>query len=117
MTDLDIRPTRSEDTPGLQKVLDATGRFPSDMLPGLLAAALRGVPSELWLPALHGPAPVGLCFAMPEPMAAGTWNMRALAVQPGVQRGGVGRALVAGLEGLLRARQQRINPSMSHGVM
>mgnify|MGYP001797732483 CR=1 FL=1 len=104
----DIRPTRADDIPGLQQGLDASGLFPGEMLPGLLAGALRGVPSEVWLTALSGTTPGGFCYAAPEPMTDGTWNMRALAVRPADQGTGVGRALVAALEDLLRARQERL---------
>ncbi|MEM8957982.1 MAG: GNAT family N-acetyltransferase [Pseudomonadota bacterium] len=108
MTQPDIRPTRSGDIPGLQQLLDATGLFPGEMLPGLLAGFLRGTPSEIWLTALTGGEPAGLCHAAPEPMADGTWNMRALAVRPADQGRGIGRALAAALEEMLRARQQRL---------
>lgn len=104
----DIRPTRADDISGLQQVLDATGLFPGEMLPGLLAGALRGVPSEVWLTALSGATPVGFCYAAPEPMTDGTWNLRALAVRPADQGTGVGRALVTALEHLLRTRQERL---------
>lgn len=108
MAHISIRPTKAGDIPGLQRVIDATGLFPSEMLPGLLAGFLRGVPTEIWLTALDRATPLGLCYAAPEPMTEGTWNVRALAVRPADQGGGIGRSLVTDLEARLRRRRQRL---------
>ncbi|MEM1164577.1 MAG: GNAT family N-acetyltransferase [Pseudomonadota bacterium] len=108
MAHLDIRLTRSGDIPGLQQVVTQTGLFPAEMLPGLVGGFLRGTPSEIWLTALQEATPVGFCYALPEPMTEGTWNMRALAVQPDAQGSGVGRALVAELEDRLRQSGARV---------
>lgn len=47
-------------------------------------------------------------FAAPDALTDGTWNMLALAVLPDAQGKGHGAALVAHLETVLKARDQRI---------
>ncbi|MFQ6551735.1 GNAT family N-acetyltransferase [Aestuariibius insulae] len=108
MTDPIIKPTSSDDIPNLQAVLGGTQLFPSEMLPGMLAAALAGETDAFWLSCLHGGEAVGLCYTVPEDLADGTWNMLALAVRPDRQGKGLGAALVAAAERHLADQGQRI---------
>lgn len=104
-----VRPTKPEDIFALQKVLDGTGLFPSDMLPDMVGGFLSDDASgDIWLTADVEGKVVGLCYAVPEKLTDGTWNMLALAVLPSEQGKGYGGAVCAHLETELRARGQRI---------
>lgn len=104
-----IRETQSQDIPALKVVLDETGLFPGDMLPDLIAPFLSDEESgDVWLTCESDGQPVGFCYAVPEELADGAWNMLALAVRPGTQGNGLGAALVAELEDKLRQNGQRI---------
>lgn len=103
MTDIDIRPATAADLGGLAQVATQTELFPPEMLPELLAD-----PEAVWLLAQDDGGAVGLCYAAPEPLTDGTWNMRALGVLPGAQGRGVGARLVAEMERALAAAGHRI---------
>ncbi|MCV3273842.1 GNAT family N-acetyltransferase [Roseobacter sinensis] len=108
MTHIDIRTTEAGDIPGLQGVLQATALFPAELLPELLAPSLDGQSPALWLTAMRGGTPAGLCYCLPEEMTEGTWNMRALALHPDWHGRGYGAALVAAAEQQLRAAGHRL---------
>ena len=108
MTHPKLSPTTTEDIPALQKVLEGTGLFPSDMLPDMLAPALAGTAEAVWLTCHLAGAAVGFCYSAPEELAEGTWNMLALAVRPDLQGQGLGRALPQAVETHLRTRGQRL---------
>ena len=104
-----VRPTTSGDVPALQRVLDGTGLFPSEMLPDMLSGFLGAAQSDdLWLSCDEGEETIGFCYAVPEALTDGTWNMLAIAVLPARQASGAGRALVSELEAILRGRGQRV---------
>jgi ribosomal protein S18 acetylase RimI-like enzyme len=104
-----IRPTHRSDIPALQAVLDATDLFPSDMLPDMVRGFLSGDETgDLWLTCAVDDTAVGFCFARPEQLADGTWNMLAIAVNPEVQGRGYGRDIVAQLERDLAALGGRV---------
>ena len=105
---MNIRPTKSEDIPALKVVLDETGLFPSDMLPDMLTSFLSEESEDIWLTCEDGGNAIGLCFAAPEALAEGTWNMLAIAVLPSSQGNGAGHAIVSALESSLRERGNRI---------
>ena len=108
MTKAIIKTTLDEDTAGLQAVLDATGLFPSEMLPDMVAPALAGETQAFWLTCYHDGEAVGFCYTVPEDLTDGTWNMLALAVRPDLQGKRLGAALVKAAEDHLRTRQQRL---------
>jgi ribosomal protein S18 acetylase RimI-like enzyme len=104
-----IRPTTFNDLPALQKVLDDTGIFPSEMLPEMIAPFLASKQSEeLWLTCEHGGIAAGFCYAIPEKFTEGTWNMLAIAVSPSLQGKGFGAMIVKELEARLRRDGHRI---------
>jgi len=103
----DIRPTRTEDLEGLRGVLDSTGLFPAEYLPDLFDGHLGG-DGSIWLTCLTDEGVAGFCFAVPEKLTDGTWNMLAIAVHGDRQGQGLGGALVAALEASLRDTGQRI---------
>ncbi|WP_299025777.1 GNAT family N-acetyltransferase [uncultured Sulfitobacter sp.] len=104
-----IRPTKRGDIPALQQVLDDTELFPSELLPDMIDGFLTTAdPADLWLTCKTDGTAVGFCYAVPEQLATGAWNMLAIAVAPAQQGNGCGSALVARLEADLKARNQRI---------
>ena len=104
-----IRPTKQEDIIALQKVLDGTELFPSEMLPDMLSGFLSKTKGEdIWLTCEAEAGPVGFCYAVPEQLAEGTWNMLAIAVLPDVQGSGCGGEITAALEAALRDQDARI---------
>lgn len=104
----EIRAALLADLDRLRAVVVATGLFPPEMLPDLLAEALGAKPTALWLVCVTDEDVVGLCYAVPEQLTEGVWNMLALGVLPNRQGAGVGRSLVARLEKLLMDRGQRM---------
>lgn len=108
MPALSVRPTLESDVPVLKQVLDATGLFPSDMLQDMVTPFLNGSTEALWLTAESDGTPCGFCFAQPEQLTEGTWNMLAIAVAPAQQGAGVGTGLTGALEQHLRDLDARI---------
>lgn len=104
-----IRPTQADDMAALKGVLRETDLFPADMLPDMIHGFLSGQEgAEIWLTATSEGKIAGFCYAIPEMLAEGVWNMLAIAVLPAAQGLGCGSALTAHLEEALRARAQRI---------
>lgn len=104
-----VRPTKSEDIPALQIVLDQTGLFPSELLPDMMSDFLSHEDSpSIWLTCETDGLAVGFCYATPEELTDGTWNMLAIAVHPSNQGGGYGGAIVQHLEAVLREHGHRV---------
>ncbi|MEM9580274.1 MAG: GNAT family N-acetyltransferase [Pseudomonadota bacterium] len=108
MTDVNIRPARAGDVPGLTDIVGRTGLFPAEMLAPMIAPALDGQEGGFWLVAERDDQPLGFAYTAPEAMTEGVWNMLALAVLPGAQRGGVGAQLVQGVEAHLGSQEARL---------
>ena len=108
MTNPTIKATSAADIPALQRVLDGTELFPSEMLPDMLAPFLAGDTQGFWLTCHAGDKAVGLCYTVPEELTEGTWNMLALAVLPEMQGKRLGTALVRAVEQHLHAKGQRL---------
>ena len=112
-----IRPTLHDDIAALQEVLDGTELFPSEMLPEMVGGFLSGGESrDFWLTFVADGRAIGFCYAVPEDLADGAWNMLALAVLPACQGEGYGGALVAQLESELKGRDQRILTADTSGA-
>lgn len=106
---MNIRPTRVEDIPALKRVLDDTGLFPGEMLPDMVQGFLSGGDEDdIWLSCEREGAAIGFCYAVPETLADGTWNMLAVAVLPSMQGSGAGGLMVAELEARLCNQGHRI---------
>ena len=106
---MSIRATQPKDIAALQGVLDATELFPSEMLPEMISGFLSDAEStDIWLTCEQNGKAVGFCYAVPEELAEGAWNMLAIAIDPCEQGCGCGGALVAHLEEALKTRGQRI---------
>jgi N-acetylglutamate synthase-like GNAT family acetyltransferase len=81
-----IRATVAADISTLQNVLDQAGLFPSEMLPDMMGID----ENSIWLTSEADGVAVGFCYAVPEELAEGAWNMLAIAVSPDVQASGNG---------------------------
>lgn len=93
----------------MKRVLEGTDLFPADMLPDMLAGFLAGDTSgQLWLTCEEDGVAIGFCYAIPEPLTEGTWNMLAIAVLPSRQGHGAGKALVSRLESDLKSQGNRL---------
>ena len=104
-----IRPTQAGDIAALQAVLDATELFPSELLPDMIAPFFGAdTPGNLWLSCEMEGSVIGLCYAQPEELTDGTWNMRAIAVAPAHQGQGAGAAITADLEQRLKTMGARV---------
>ncbi|MBO9433375.1 GNAT family N-acetyltransferase [Ruegeria sp. R13_0] len=104
-----IRPTKQDDVGALQEVLRGTELFPSELLPDMVDASLSdGKSSDIWLTCEANGKAVGFCYAVPEELAEGAWNMLAIAILPTEQGNGFGGAIVKHLEVELKERGQRI---------
>jgi len=94
-----IRPTKHDDIAALQEVLNGTELFPSEMLPDMVSGFLSTDESpDIWLTCEANGKAVGFCFAVPEELADGAWNMLAIAVLPTEQGRGCGGAITKRLE-------------------
>ncbi len=93
----------------LQLVLMGTDLFPPEMLPDMLSSFLSVEHSEdHWLTCEQDGRAIGFCYAVPEQLAEGTWNMLAIAVLPQKQGSGAAQEIVRQLESDLRSQGQRI---------
>ncbi len=63
---------------------------------------------DVWLTCKDATGVLGFCFAVPEEMTKGTWNMLAIAVRSDRQSQGAGASMVARLESLLRTKGARV---------
>lgn len=90
-------------------VLEGTQLFPSKMLPGMVEGFLSDDDSQdIWLTCEMVGTAIGFCYATPEALTVGTWNMRAIAVLPENQGNGIGAAIVNQLETNLRESDCRL---------
>ncbi len=104
-----IRPTKHDDITALQAVLDSTELFPSDMLPDMVSGFLSNdKSSDIWLTCETDGKAIGFCYAVPEKLAEGAWNMLAIAIMQEQQGNGYGSILAKYLETELKERGQRI---------
>ena len=108
VTQPDIRPLAAGDLPGLKRVIDAVGLFPSDLLDDMAAPFLAGVAEEIWCVLAEAGQILGVAYCVPERMTQGTWNLLLMAVRPDRQGHGLGRRLTLALERQLAARGARL---------
>jgi ribosomal protein S18 acetylase RimI-like enzyme len=104
-----VRLSTTADIGSLAKIADATQLFPGEMLSGMMEDFLSDSSShDLWLTCETNGQAEGFCYAVPEKLTDGTWNMLALAVHPAQQGKGMGSAIVRFLEAALLARGERV---------
>lgn len=90
-----IRPMGPGDLGAMKQVIHATGLFPAELLDDMVRP--DSLPGSFWLVGDRN-GPMALACAAPERMAAGTWNLLLIAVDPDHQGKGVGSALMAAVE-------------------
>ena len=109
MNKMKIRQPKSEDIKSLSLILDSTELFPSEMLPDMIDGFITKTHKEdLWLSCIHEGDVIGFCYAVPEQLTEGTWNMLAIAVHPKCQGVGADRAILNELEISLKNDGQRV---------
>ena len=103
-----MRALAAADVPAVQRVIDATDLFPSDLLHDMVAGYLASATTdEIWLAATD-PDLVGVAYCAPERLTDGTWNLYLIAVHPDVQRQGHGAALVGAVERRVKEADGRV---------
>lgn len=103
-----IRPTTPDDHDTIAIIAESTGLFPADMLSVMIAGYSNKTCDDIWLTAEQNGRTVGFGFCEPERFTNGSWNLRAIGVQPDRQSNGVGAALTRYLEETLRRNGGRI---------
>ncbi len=79
------------------------------MLPDIVGTFLSDSKnSDIWVTCEAKGNAVCFCYAVPEELTKGAWNMLATAVQPAEQGNGFGAAIAKHLEAELKKRGQRI---------
>lgn len=97
-----------DDLVEIAPILDATGLFPSEMLPAMAEPYLEGAEPHVWLVACQGEDVLGFAYCEPERITDRTFNLLAIAVEPSWQSRGVGQQLVVAVEQELRASGARV---------
>lgn len=107
-----IRPAQPSDRAALLTVAIESGLFDEDQADGL-GAEIAGyfespTPTHRWYVHEAGGDVVAAAYVEPELFAEGTWNLQFLAVSSSHQGSGLGAALVAHVEGVLRSSRGRV---------
>ncbi len=106
---MEIRLTIRRDIEGISSILDETGLFPRAFLPDMIEGFFTGTEDAgVWMTASSEGRIFGFCYAVPEKLTNGSWNMLAIAVSTGAQGKGTGSMMVASLEGYLLSRGARL---------
>jgi ribosomal protein S18 acetylase RimI-like enzyme len=113
MTDIIRHPSKA-DKPAIRQIVEATGMFPGDMLDDMMSPYFEGHPDELWF--VVGEPAYAVAYAVPERLTNGTWNQLLIAVNPAVQRTGIGKALMRNLEAVAEERGARLVIVETSGV-
>ncbi len=106
--EISIRPVEAQDSPQIGAILAATGLFPEEMLPEMIAGYLDGTKRDIWFLCRADGEAVAFGFCEPERMTEGTWNLLAISVLPQRQGTGIGSAMIRYLEERLAAQGARI---------
>ena len=103
-----IRPTNETDFDALIALATASGLFEADQTE-IPAGMLRSQnENDVWFTDDDGSGPVGVAYMAPEKMTHGTWNLYWIAVHPGHQRNGRGKAILDHVEKWLTEKGERI---------
>lgn len=103
-----VRMMVRDDLSALVPIVDDTGLFPADLLADMAEPFLSGALPHHWLVVVHDHRVGGFAYCEPERATNGTFNLLAIAVDPAIQDGGLGSALIAALERQLRAQGARL---------
>ncbi len=105
---LDTRALSRADLPAVATILDATGLFPSALLPAMAEPFLSGSADHSWLVVCDEKSVLGFAYSEPERMTNETYNLLAIAVTPDRQSGGVGKHLVSAVKEQLAGKGGRL---------
>ncbi len=95
---LTTRALARADLPFVATILDATGLFPSHMLPDMAEPFLSGLVDHLWLVISDQEAVLGFAYSEPERITDNTHTLLAIAVMPDRQNSGIGKQLVTAMQ-------------------
>lgn len=110
MSSLTIRAMEPRDVPHMVRIAIASALFPAEataFLDGSAQSWFDGGPGHWLVDELAGTV-VGVAFYEPRPATDRVWSLTMIAVDPSVQGGGRGRALLRHVESLLQAQGQRM---------
>lgn len=116
-----IRSALPDDIPSVRTVALATDLFTAEEWPeveGVMSSSVRGeLEDHTWLVVEDDDATVvGAAYFAPEPFAHRMWNLYFLGVAPASQGNGIGAAIVAHVEQVLRDRDERVLIVETSGV-
>ena len=105
----EIRKVLPKDIAGLKEVLNTIELFPAEMLDDMIADYLNNPESEdIWFTTIEDNRPISIGYCAPEKLTEGTYNLYAIGVRGDIQGRGVGREMMAYIEGHLRQNGHRI---------
>ncbi len=105
-----IRPITYADLPALKSIIRSNALFPEDMLDEMTAQFLADPAggAHYWLLYDSGAGPTAVGYYIPEYLTDGTYNLLLIAVAEGKQGGGLGTAVLEGVERHLRSVGGRV---------
>lgn len=104
-----IKKVQHEDLPGLKKVVDSSGLFPSEYLEGMISDYFNNPDSQdIWFTKIENDTPVAIGYCAPEKLTEGTSNLYAIGVLNELQGKGTGKAMMNYIENLLKQLSYRI---------
>lgn len=104
-----IRSATATDQPAIRRVLTTIELFPPEILADQMHDYLSNPETEhCWLVHLTGAEVTGFCYAVPEELTDGTYNLLAIGVDAAKQGQGIGKALMRRAERTLREAGKRI---------
>lgn len=107
-TNLICRAMSRDDLLPIERILDKVALFPSNMLSEMAEPFLSGAAPHIWIVISDRERLVGFVYCEAERMTDRTFNLLAIAVDPDVQRSGLGSALVEELSRHLTTEDGRI---------
>ena len=104
-----IRNVSIQDMEALNRVIDSSGLFPSDLLSEMMNDYFTNPHShDIWLTYIPDETPVAIAYCAPERLTEGTYNLYLIAVHEEFQGLGIGGELMRYIEELLQMKGQRI---------
>lgn len=104
-----IRKVNKDDIPSLKEIIDSSELFPSDLLDDMMGDYFSNeISTDIWLTYEQDKTPIVIAYCAPERMTEGTHNLYLIAVHKDYQGQGIGAAMMAYIEQLLRDQGQRI---------
>ncbi|HQQ95291.1 MAG TPA: GNAT family N-acetyltransferase [Bacteroidia bacterium] len=105
----EIRAVTRLDFEGLKKVIDSSGLFPSEYLDQMISDYFNNPETQdLWFTYSDNDQPIAIGYCVPEKLADGTYNLRAIAVSQNSQRNGIASEMMRYIENQLKDKGGRI---------